>query len=95
VYCEIAGLPAELVQQVRGRYSGGEFQEAARAAEALPDDFVHRMALAGGSAQARQHIRNLAGLGIESITVFPLGARRMHTVELFQECVAAETGSRV
>jgi 5,10-methylenetetrahydromethanopterin reductase len=95
VYCEIAGLPAELVQQVRGSYSGGEFQEAARAAEALPDDFVHRMALAGGSAEARQHIRNLAGLGIDSITVFPLGARRMHTVELFGECVAAETGSRV
>src|SRR5882672_11106846 len=31
VYCEIAGLPAELVRQVRGSYSGGEFQEAARA----------------------------------------------------------------
>ena len=95
VYCEIAGLPAELVRQVRGSYSGGEFQEAARAAEKLPDDFVHRMALAGGSAEVRQHLRNLAGLGIDAITVFPLGARRMRTVELFQHCVAAETGSRV
>jgi 5,10-methylenetetrahydromethanopterin reductase len=91
VYCEIAGLPAELVERVRTSYSGGEFQEAARAAEALPDDFVHRMALAGGSAEARQHIRNLAGLGIGSITVFPLGARRMHTVERFRACVAQES----
>jgi len=90
VYCEIAGLPAELVERVRGSYSGGEFQEAARAAEALPDDFVRRMALAGGSAEARQHIRNLAGLGIDSITVFPLGARRMETVERFRACVAQE-----
>jgi 5,10-methylenetetrahydromethanopterin reductase len=90
VYCEIAGLPAELVAQVRSRYSGGEFQEAARAAEALPDDFVRRMALAGGSAEARQHIRNLAGLGIDSITVFPLGAQRMRTVEAFRECVQKE-----
>ena len=93
VYCEIAGLPADLVQQVRGSYSGGEFQEAARAAEALPDDFVHRMALAGGSAEARQHVRNLAELGIDFITVFPLGPRRMHTVERFRACVAAETAT--
>ncbi len=93
VYCEIAGLPAELVQQVRSSYSGGEFQEAARAAEALPDDFVHRMALAGGSAEARQHVRNLAELGIDFITVFPLGPRRMHTVERFRDCVAAETAA--
>jgi 5,10-methylenetetrahydromethanopterin reductase len=93
VYCEIAGLPAELVQQVRSSYSGGEFQEAARAAEALPDDFVHRMALAGGSAEARQHVRNLAELGIDFITVFPLGPRRMHTVERFRACVAAETAA--
>jgi 5,10-methylenetetrahydromethanopterin reductase len=81
------------VQQVRSSYSGGEFQEAARAAEALPDDFVHRMALAGGSAEARQHVRNLAELGIDFITVFPLGPRRMHTVERFRDCVAAETAS--
>jgi 5,10-methylenetetrahydromethanopterin reductase len=92
VYCEIAGLPAELVERVRASYSGGEFQEAAKAAQALPDDFVHRMALAGGSAEARQHIRNLAGLGIDSVTVFPLGARRMQTVELFRACVAQENG---
>jgi hypothetical protein len=51
------------------------------------------MALAGGSAEARQHIRNLAGLGIESVTVFPLGAQRMRTVELFRECVVAETAA--
>jgi 5,10-methylenetetrahydromethanopterin reductase len=93
VYCEIAGLPSGLVEQVRQSYSGGEFQEAARAAEALPDDFVHRMALAGGSAEARQHIRDLAGLGIDFLTVFPLGPRRMQTVERFAECVAAGQGA--
>jgi len=91
VYCELAGLPGKLVDQVRRSYSGGEFQEAARAAELLPDDFVHRMALAGGSAEAREHIRNLAGLGIDFFTVFPLGPRRMHTIERFRECVALES----
>ena len=88
-YCEMAGLSADLVAEVRRRYSGGEFQEAASAAELLPDDFVHRMALAGGSAQARQHIRNLAELGIDHLTVFPLGPNRMRTVSAFQQCIAA------
>lgn len=91
VYCELAGLPGELVERVRRSYRGGEFQEAARAAELLPDDFVHRMALAGGSAEAREHIRNLAGLGIDFLTVFPLGSRRMQTIERFRECVARES----
>ena len=89
VYCEIAGLPAELVEQVRTSYSGGEFQEAARAAAPLPADFVHRMALAGGSAEARQHIRDIAALGIDSITVFPLGARRMKTAAAFSDLCCA------
>ena len=95
VYCEIAGLPAELVEQVRRSYSGGEFQEAARAAEALPDEFVHRMALAGNSDEARRHIRNLAGLGIDYLTVFPLGPKRQQTIEAFAACVAAEQGVQV
>ena len=92
VYCEIAGLPAEVIEQVQRSYSGGEFQEAAKAAEALPDDFVHRMALAGGSAEARRHIRNLADLGIDYLTVFPLGPKRLQTIRLFQDCVAQEIG---
>jgi 5,10-methylenetetrahydromethanopterin reductase len=95
VYCEIAGLPAALVEQVRTSYSGGEFQEAARAAEALPDEFVHRMALAGNSDEARQHIRTLAGLGIDYLTVFPLGPKRTQTIERFAACVAAEQGAQV
>ncbi len=90
VYCELAGLSPELIAQVRSSYSGGEFQEAARAAEALPDDFVRRMALAGDSALAREHIRTVADLGIDGITVFPLGPARMETVRRFRDCAAAE-----
>jgi 5,10-methylenetetrahydromethanopterin reductase len=88
LYCELAGLPADLVGAVRNRYSGGEFQEAATAAELLPDDFVRRMALAGDSAEACAHVRDLAELGIDQITVFPLGPQRMQTVARFADCVA-------
>jgi hypothetical protein len=46
------------------------------------------MALAGGSAEAREHIREIAALGIDSLTVFPLGPGRMKTAARFQDCVA-------
>jgi 5,10-methylenetetrahydromethanopterin reductase len=86
VYCRMAGLSQEIIDRVRASYSGGEFQEAARAAEALPVDFVKRMALAGGRAEAREHIRTLTGLGVDSVTVFPLGKHRMATVRAFRDC---------
>ena len=35
--------------------------------------------------------RALAGLGVDSVTVFPLGADRMATIRAFADCVAAET----
>ena len=76
---------------MRACYAGGEFPEAARAPEALPVEFVKRMALAGGKDEARQHLRVLAGLGVDSVTVFPLGPDRMATVRAFADCVAAET----
>jgi 5,10-methylenetetrahydromethanopterin reductase len=88
VYCAIAGLSPALVDQVRRSYAGGEFQEAARAADLLPAEFVHRMALAGGSASAVAHVETLASLGIDSMTVFPLGPTRMRTAAAFQSCVA-------
>jgi 5,10-methylenetetrahydromethanopterin reductase len=91
VHCRLAGLPQETIDRVRDSYAGGEFQEAARAAEALPVDFVKRMALAGGAAEAREHLRTLAGLGVDSVTVFPLGQDRMATVRAFADCASAAT----
>jgi len=93
VICELAGLPRELVDEVRQRYAGGEFQEAASAASLLPDDFVRRVALAGDRALALAHIRAAAAAGADSINVFPLGEGRMETVRAFAGCVVevAET----
>ena len=45
-------LTQAIIDQVRASYSGGEFQEAAKAAAALPVEFVKRMALAGGRSEA-------------------------------------------
>lgn len=88
--CEIAGLSAETVKQVQDAYKGGEFQEAEAAASLLPDDFVQRMALYGGVEEAREHIRNLVALGVDSLNVFPLGQDRLATIKGFQMALAKE-----
>jgi 5,10-methylenetetrahydromethanopterin reductase len=86
VYCEMAGLSTELIEQVQRLYSGGEFQEAETAARLLPDDFVHRMALAGGADRAKAHIANMVELGVDCVAVFPLGADRFGTLRRFKTC---------
>lgn len=86
VVCELAGLPPDLIREVRERYAGGEFQEAEEAARLLPDDFVRAVALAGDAAQARGRIAAALEAGADSVNVFPLGERRMETVAAFARC---------
>lgn len=88
VICELAGLPQSMIEEVKRRYSGGEFQEAATAARLLPDEFVRRVALAGNRAQARERIAAVMDAGADSVNVFPLGEGRMETIRAFAACVA-------
>src|SRR5215469_4112852 len=81
--CDLAGLPSGIVARVRAAYGGGEFQEAAAAASALPDEFVRKVALAGDRHRAAGQIRAAVGAGADSVHVFPLGAARMDTVREF------------
>ena len=84
--CELAGVPASIVEDVRRMYSGGEFQEAATAARLMPDDFVRQVALAGNRREATDRIEHVLGAGADSMHVFPLGERRMETVRAFASC---------
>ncbi|WP_291056075.1 LLM class flavin-dependent oxidoreductase [Herbiconiux sp.] len=91
MYCELAGLSKDLIEKVRALYAGGEFQEAEEAAKLLPDEFVYRMALAGGEATVREHIATLEGLGIDSMTVFPIGGTvesRFSTIQAYADIVS-------
>jgi len=91
MYCELAGLPKSVVDEVRARYAGGEFQEAGAAADLLPDDFIRRMALVGDRASVMEHIATLDGLGIDCMSIFPIGGdaeSRMGSVEAFAGCLA-------
>jgi 5,10-methylenetetrahydromethanopterin reductase len=92
VVCELGGLDADLIEQVRSSYTGGEFQEAEEAARLLPDDFVRKVGLAGGRAQALERIREVQEAGADSIHVFPLGDHRMRTIETFASAFAEVTG---
>jgi 5,10-methylenetetrahydromethanopterin reductase len=90
--CRLAGLEDALVEQVRETYAGGEFQEAAAAASLLPDDFVRKVALAGGPGRARERIRAVLDAGADSIHVFPLGEERRGTIRSFAACVREVRG---
>lgn len=92
VICELAGLSPSLIEEVRARYVGGEFQEADEAAHLLPDEFVRMVALAGDAAQARERLEAVAAAGADSVHVFPLGGGRMETIEAFAACHANVTG---
>jgi 5,10-methylenetetrahydromethanopterin reductase len=88
VICELAGLSPSLIEEVKTRYAGGEFQEAATAASLLPGAFVRQVALAGNADQAKERISAAIEAGADSINVFPLGEGRMETVRAFSACVA-------
>src|SRR3954469_24593965 len=94
VVCDLWGLEPTLVAAVRDAYRGGEFQEAAASARLLPDDFVREVALAGGAGQARERIEAALAAGADSVHVFPLGERRMQTVEAFAACFRDVVGAR-
>jgi 5,10-methylenetetrahydromethanopterin reductase len=83
--CDLAGLPPELADRVRVSYQGGEFQEAAAAAQMLPAEFVRKVALAGNRDHAIERTRAALAAGADSVHVFPLGADRMSTVRAFAE----------
>jgi 5,10-methylenetetrahydromethanopterin reductase len=86
IVCDLWGLEPTLVAAVRDAYRGGEFQEAAASARLLPDDFVREVALAGDRDQARGRIEAAVAAGADSVHVFPLGQRRMETIEAFAAC---------
>jgi 5,10-methylenetetrahydromethanopterin reductase len=89
---DLAGLPREVASRVRASYRGGEFQEAAAAANELPDEYVRKVALAGNRERAARQIRAALDAGADSVHVFPIGNRRMNTVRAFAEAWSAAAG---
>lgn len=90
-YCRLAGLPDDIAEKVKTAYSGGEFQEAKKAGNLLPDEFVRRMSLSGNKAVVREHLKNMAELGIDCFAAFPTTdtvESRVQTVKALAETAA-------
>jgi 5,10-methylenetetrahydromethanopterin reductase len=82
-YARLAGMSDELIDAVNAAYSGGEFQHAAEAAKLIPDELVRKIAFCGTPAQGAEKLDWLREAGVESVSVFPLGADRPGTIERF------------
>lgn len=88
-YARLAGMSEELIESVRAAYGGGEFQQAREAASLIDDEIVRRVAFAGTPASAAAKLDWLRGEGFDAVSVFPLGADRMATIESFAAMASA------
>ena len=93
-YCELAGMDAELIETIKARYRGGEFQEAGDAAALISDELVQTLALAGDRHTAAAKVEMLIAQGIRNVAIFPLGDRRMETVRTFARDVLPAFSSK-
>ncbi len=87
-YARLAGMSDELIEAVRGRYGGGEFQQAGAAAALIDDDLVRKVAFAGTPQTTAAKLEWLLGQGFDAVSVFPLGRDRMATIEAFAAMAA-------
>lgn len=74
-YCEIAGVPDELVSRIREIYGGGEFHEAREAHRLTTDEMVDKFTVAGTADDWRERIEMGRSLGVTHIELFPMGDR--------------------
>jgi 5,10-methylenetetrahydromethanopterin reductase len=82
LYCKIAGMPDELIEEISSVYSGGEFHEAKRAHELTTDDMIDKFTVAGGYDVWEERIALAEEFGISHIEIFPLGDRMELTEDL-------------
>jgi len=86
-YARLAGMSDELIDTVNAAYAGGEFQHAAEAAKLIPDELVRKIAFCGTPQQASEKLEWLRASGVDSVSIFPLGADRPGTIERFAKLV--------
>lgn len=87
-YCQIAGIPQADVERVRKAYSGGELMKADAAAELVTTEMVEAFTLSGSPAQVRQRLADMAAVGINHVTFFPMGEERIAAIERFAAALA-------
>lgn len=75
LYCKLAGMTDELIEEISSVYAGGEFHEAKRAHELTTDEMVDKFTVAGDFDVWQERIAMASEFGISHIEIFPLGDR--------------------
>jgi 5,10-methylenetetrahydromethanopterin reductase len=86
-YAEIAGVPPELIQRIRGAYTGGHFHEAKAAAALVTEDMIQRLALAGTPQDFQARIQGVLDLGVTHVEFLTIDDDRLASAKLFAEQV--------
>jgi len=76
-YCEVAGIPPDLVDRIKAVYAGGEFHEAREAHELATDQMIDAFTVAGTPEEWRERIAMGYELGIRHIELFLIGSDPM------------------
>jgi 5,10-methylenetetrahydromethanopterin reductase len=88
-HARLAGMSDDLIAAVRAAYGGGEFQRAGAAARLISDELVRKIAFAGTPETTAAKLAWLRGSGVDAVSVFPLGADRLGTIEAFAQMARA------
>jgi 5,10-methylenetetrahydromethanopterin reductase len=95
LYCEIAHIPEEDVQEVRRSYTGGELMKAHEAAQAVTDQMIDRFTLSGTPEDCFQRVEEILSIPrIRHVAFFVMGEDRFGTIRRFGEGVIAPLRSR-
>ena len=71
-YAEIAGVPEEIIENIRKSYSGGHFDHAKKALSYVTDDMIDAFTIAGPPDSWVERLRAIAAMGLEHINIFLL-----------------------
>lgn len=92
LYCELAGVPADLAGRIREVYSGGEFHEAIRAHELTTDEMVDKFTITGGVGVWRDQLEMASDFGVRHIELFGLGDRMELYADLASKVFGRQPG---
>lgn len=80
-YAEIAGVPAETIENIKRAYSGGHFDHAKDALGYVTDDMIDAFTIAGRADVWIDRLRMIRDLGVRHINVFLLTKDKLGMTE--------------
>ena len=80
-YAELAGVPADTIEAIRGAYTGGHFDAAGEAFKYVTNKMVDDFTIAGPADVWIDRLREVSALGITRINIFLLRKEKLEMAE--------------